>query len=107
LKREFELFDTISHEFLLLKLKRYGLSDKAIKPLKSYLTNRRQAVIRGKKVSKFEDIEISVFQGNSLGPLLFIIYINDIFKTIVSGKMLIFADDITTAFRHKNFGKLE
>ncbi len=67
------MFDTISHEFLLLKLKRYGVSDKAIKLLKSYLTNRRQAMVRDKKISKFEDIEIGIFEGSRLGELLFII----------------------------------
>jgi hypothetical protein len=67
------VFDTISHEFLLLKLKRYGVSDKAIKLLKSYLTNRRQAMVRDKKISKFEDIEIGIFEGSRLGELLFII----------------------------------
>ena len=71
-------FDTIDHNILLDKLKYYGLDDTAINLFRSYLNNRYQYVQIENAKSQLLEINTGVPQGSILGPLLFIIYINDI-----------------------------
>ena len=86
-------FDTLNHEILISKLRYYGLNDNAIKWFTSYLCERSQYVeIDGIK-SDSQDIKTGVPQGSILGPLLFIIYINDINKVSKAFKSILYADD--------------
>lgn len=95
-------FDTVDHHILCEKLKKYGVTGKAQHILKSYLTNRKQTVnVRGMQ-AKFRDISIGVPQGSILGPLLFIIYINDLAYLDSKCKFFIYADDTALFFRHKD-----
>ena len=66
--------DCLPHYLLLLKLKYYGLSENALKIMKSYLTNRKQCVRLGSIKSDFEAIFKGVPQGSILGPVLFNIF---------------------------------
>lgn len=94
-------FDTINHNILERKLYIYGIRGVALSWIKSYLTNRKQYVRLEGKDSKFNNINMGVPQGSILGPLLFILYINDFYKTAKLLKFVLFADD-TTVYCHNS-----
>ena len=71
-------FDTLSHPILLYKLHHYGIQNSALKWFESYLTNQKQMVKCNDKLSKICNINIGVPQGSILGPILFIICMNDL-----------------------------
>ena len=85
-------FDRVWHRGLLYKLFRIGCSDHVIKWFSSCLSNRRQCVILSGALSEWASVYAGVPQGSILGPLLFLIFINDIIKNINSSIRL-FADD--------------
>ena len=88
-------FDTVNPSVMLFKLKIKGVSDLALKWFNSYLTNRKQHVeVRGTD-SNMNNLSLGVPQGSILGPLLFLIYIDDIVKVIRNGKVIMYADDTT------------
>ena len=75
-------FDTIDHALLLLKLNYYGFSQLAIFLIRSYLSNRFCIAIFDGVKSKDEALNVGVPQGSVLGPVFFIIFINDIHKNL-------------------------
>ena len=95
-------FDTINHNILLYKLSHYGIRGKALEWFRNYLTNRRQFVhINGISSSK-QPVSCGVPQGSLLGPLLFLIYINDIQNSSNILQFILFADDSNIFFSHSN-----
>lgn len=100
-------FDTVDHHILIKKLDYYGIRGTAQDWFKSYLSNRTQRVSINGVLSKDLQIKYGVPQGSVLGPLLFLIYINDI---RFSSKVLnfhLFADDTSIFFADKNINNLE
>ena len=92
----FQLQDiTINHNLLLSKLEFYGIRGIALDWFKSYLANRKQYVIYNNKTSDNLDITCGVPQGSVLGPLLFIVYTNDLPDCIEGAETILFADDTT------------
>ena len=71
-------FDTINHNILLNKLMAAGMSDKLLKLLGNYLTNRKQKTVEHNTLSGLEDVNIGVPQGSTIGPVMFIAYIKDL-----------------------------
>ena len=90
-------FDRVWHEGLIFKLRQIGIEGSAIKIIHSFLENREQRVAIDGFSSDWGQISAGVPQGSILGPLLFLIYINDITE-IVSSDIRLFADD-TFIFR--------
>ena len=86
-------FDTIDHSILLYKLHHYGVQGTALEWFKSYLTNREQYVEYNDKTSSLQKLETGVPQGSILGPLLFIIYMNDISTVTDKFHFTLYADD--------------
>ena len=93
-------FDCLPHDLLLLKLKHYGLSESALHMMESYLSNRKQCVKVGQSVSQMLNIYKGVPQGSILGPVLFNIFINDIFLFVKNCDLYNYADDNTLSKSH-------
>ena len=88
-------FDTLDHNILLHKLRHYGIWGTCLTLLKSYLSERRQFVEFNGVKSFLANITTGVPQGSILGPLLFIIYTNDISNACDIFKSIVYADDTT------------
>ena len=91
-------FDTINHDILIQKLEHYGIRGIANDLLKSYLRSRKQFVTLDEiEHSDIFQIKTGVPQGSTLGPLLFLLYINDLFNC-TSVTSILFADDTCLSF---------
>ena len=86
-------FDSVPHCRLLFKLKSYGISGNLLRWLTSFLTRRQQRVILNNVYSNWSNVVSGVPQGLVLGPVLFLLYVNDI-PSIVKSHLLLLADNI-------------
>ena len=86
-------FDTVNHDIIIQKLHCYGITGDELKFLRSYLSNRKQCCSVNGRVSDNEDIACGVPQGSILGPLLFIIYMNDLPNFVKDSNISMYADD--------------
>ena len=100
-------FDTVNHDILLDKLEHYGFRGITYSWFKSYLYERTQIVtVNGVNANELT-INCGVPQGSVLGPLLFLIYINDIYKSTEILQFRLFADDTSILLANKNLDELE
>lgn len=99
-------FDTISHTLLLESLQEIGIRGIALELMSSYLTNRKQCVEVDDNRSHLLTIEYGVPQGTILGPILFILYLNNLFELNTEGMIISFADDTAIFYESDSWDNL-
>lgn len=100
-------FDSVNHFILLRKLKELGFSEQPMNWIRSYLFHRTQIVNINGIHSEEQTIKIGVPQGSILGPILFLLFINDLKDVGLRGKMFLYADDIATVYHDQSYTGLE
>ena len=100
-------FDSVDHDILLNKLSSIGIRGLGLNWFTSYLKNRKQFVKLDNYNSKLLNIKTGVPQGSILGPLLFLLYINDFCKLTLHGKIITYADDTVILYSCTNLQNLQ
>lgn len=99
-------FDTVNHGILLKKLIKLGIRGLPLKWFESYLANRKQFVSVGSKTSTLRTIKIGVPQGSIMGPILFLLFMNDLPNCTQNSMSTLFADDTTLSIADANYDTL-
>ena len=107
LSRLKKAFDTVDHTILIGKLEKYGYANAPLSLLKSCLTERQQCVNFNGVMSALKPVKIGVPQDSILGPLLFLLYINDFPSIDPEMKFLLYADDTAIFFESQNIDSLQ
>ena len=99
-------FDKVWHKGLLFKLRQNGIKGKLLACISNYLSSRKQRVKINSATSSLLSVNAGVPQGSVLGPLLFLVYVNDIAENLLSPVRL-FADDSSLIFSATNLKDIE
>ena len=97
-----EAFHTINHDILLNKLWNAGIGQNLLKLLRNYLSNRKQKVKLFGSVSTLEPVTVGIPQGSTIGPVLFIMFINALQIVLESSKALMYANDTVLHCSHQS-----
>ena len=95
-------FDSINHDILLSKLYYYGIRGVTLQLFRSYLNDRKQFTVFNSKNSSLQLVSCGIPQGSIIGPLLFLIYINDLHSVSPILNFILFADDTNIFYKHKD-----
>ena len=99
-------FDTVDHDILCKKLDVYGVQQRELSWFRSYLSNRKQFCRVNGVDSNVGEIEVGVPQGSCLGPLLFLIYINDLPQAVQDSSVTMYADDTSLCYQSHDLTQL-
>ena len=99
-------FDTVDHSILLSKLEHYGVRGQTLRILESYLSGRSQYVCYGGYESERGSVDCGVPQGSVLGPLFFLLYVNDMAKVSEELELVLFADDTNIFAKSEEPGEM-
>lgn len=99
-------FDSVSHELLCKKLESIGIRGIVLEWFKSYLHERAQSVKIGDKISQETTVEYGVPQGTVLGPILYLVFANELCSLDIKGEMVAFADDTAIMFQEEDWNSL-
>ena len=100
-------FGTVNHEILLMKLEHYGIRGTAQEWFKSYLSNRKQYVSINGSNSSYLNVTCGAPQGSVVGPLLFLIYSNDLPLALSKLPFYLFADDTNIYYEAESLARLQ
>ena len=100
-------FDTLYHGVLLEKMKYFGFQTSVIKWFRSYLPNRKSWVCIDNVFSEAGTLKYGVPQGSILGPLLFLLYVNDLLQSLSEAGSYLHADDTCIFYQHEDVKKIE
>ena len=99
-------FDTVDHDLLLNKLKKKGINGNVLKWFEDYLVGRRQCTVVNGIKSSFQSITCGIPQGSNIGPLLFVLYVDDLTNVLNHCKVSLYADDTCIYVENKNVNAL-
>lgn len=96
-------FDCVNHNLLLKKMSLMGFPTTVLNWIESYLTDRKQQVLFNSLLSKYIRVSSGVTQGSHLGPIIFLLFINDLPTAINSSKVLMYADDVKLVYTFNDY----
>ena len=100
-------FDTLDHGVIVERIKYFGFQTSVIKWFESYLSNRKFLVCIDNVSSEVGTLKYGVPQGSILGPLLFLLYINDLSQSLSDKSSYLYTDDTCTFYQHEAIEKIE